>query len=57
MNVDNNNAKEDESGEDRSVESKTVKKFDAILKDIRNIGRTTKPICVKKHGSNINLYH
>ena len=31
-------------------------KFDAISKYIKNIGRTTKPISVKSHGSNINLH-
>ena len=37
-------------------DSKTVKKFDAILKGIKNNGRTTKPISVKSHGCNINLH-
>ena len=56
MNVNSNNIEEDKSDEDKSDESKTVKKFDAILKDINNIGRTTKPISFKIHGSNINLH-
>ena len=32
------------SDKDKSDENKTVKNFDPILKDIKNIGRTTKPI-------------
>ena len=56
MNVNSNNIEEDKSDEDKNDESKTVKKFDAILKDINNIGRTTKPISFKIHGSNINLH-
>ena len=35
---------EDMSDEDKSDENKTIKNFDTILKDIKNIGRTTKPI-------------
>ena len=35
---------EDMSDEDKSDENKTIKNFDAILKDIKNIGRTTKQI-------------
>ena len=32
------------SDKDKSDENKIVKNFDAILKDIKNIGRPTKPI-------------
>ena len=56
MNVNNNNREEDISDEDKNDESETATRFDAILKDIKNIGRTTKPISVKSHGSNINLH-
>ena len=49
--VNNSNIEEDESDE-----SKTVKRFDVILKDIKNIRRITKPICVKTWDSNINLH-
>ena len=54
MNVNNNNRAEDESDDDMR-ESKIVKKFDAILKEIENSGRTTKAISVKVNGCNINL--
>ena len=56
MNVNNNNKEEDMSDEDKSDESKNLKKFHAMLKDIKNIGRTTKPITIKSRGSNINLH-
>ena len=36
--------------------SKTVTRFDATLKAIRNNGKTTKLTIVKSHGININLY-
>ena len=56
MNVNNNNKKDDvETEEDKTNENKITKKFDAILKDIKNNGRTTKLIIVKSQGSNINL--
>ena len=35
---------------------KMFKKFDAILRDIENNGRTTKPISAKSPGGNINLH-
>ena len=54
MNVNNNNREEDESDDDMR-ESKIVKKFDTILKEIENSGRTTKAISVKVNGCNINL--
>ena len=38
------------------VKVKLLKKFDAILKDIKNNGRNNKLISVKSHGSNINLH-
>ena len=38
-----------------SVESNITKNFDAVLKDIKNNGRTTKSISVKSYGSNVNL--
>ena len=56
MNVNNNNREEDMSDEDKSGECETSKKFDAISKDIKNIGRNTKPVSVKTHGSNISLH-
>ena len=61
MNANNNNTEknesdEDKSDEDKSDENKTLKKFNAILTDIENNGRATKPISVKTRGSNINLY-
>ena len=56
INVNNNNREGDESNKYKSDESKVTKRFNAILKDIKNNGRTTKPISVKGHGSNINLY-
>ena len=54
----NNNNREDDvtTEEDKSDESKTAKMFDAILKDIKNNGRTAKSISVKSHGDYINLY-
>ena len=60
MNVNNNSREEDESDEDtsdegKSYENKTVEEFDAILKDIKNDIRTTKPVSVKARGSNVNL--
>ena len=42
--------------EGKSDESKTVKNFDVILKDIKNVGKTTKPISAKSHSSNVNLH-
>ena len=51
MNLNNNNREEDESDE-----SKTTKNFDAILKNIKNNRRNTKPSSVKSHGSNSNLH-
>ena len=58
MNVNINNKEEDMKirDEDKSDESKNLKKFDAMLKDIKSIGRTNKPISVKCHSSNINHY-
>ena len=56
MNVNNNNREEDISDEDKNDESETATSFDAILKDVKNIGRTTKPISVKSHGGNIYLH-
>ena len=44
------------SDEGESDESKTVKIFDATLKDIKNNGRTTKPIHFKTLDININLH-
>ena len=42
--------------EGKSDESETIKNFDVILKDIKNFGRTTKPISAKSHSSNVNLH-
>ena len=56
MNVNKNNTEEDESDEDQCDESKLAKKFNAILKDIKNDGRTSKSINIKSHGNSINLY-
>ena len=36
--------------------SKIPKKFNTILKDIKNNGRTSKPISVKSFGINISLH-
>ena len=55
MNVNNNNREKTISDEERD-ESGTAKKLDAKLKDIKNIGRTTKPISVRSHRSNISLH-
>ena len=55
--IDNREARKNDevtSDEDKSDESKAVKKFDAIWKD--NIGRISKLINVKSRGSNINLH-
>ena len=41
--------------EDKSDNSQTVHKFDTILKDIKNNGRTTKPLIIILD-SNTNLY-
>ena len=43
------------SDEDESDESETAKKFDAILKDIKIIGRTTKLMSLQSLSSNISL--
>ena len=48
--------KDDISKKDVSDESKTVEKFEFILKDINNNGRTTKSNSVKTRSSNINLH-
>ena len=48
------NREEDMSDDNKSDESKIVKMFDAILKDVKNIGSTTKPASVKSRGTNIN---
>ena len=48
------NKEEDMSDDNKSDESKIVKMFDAILKDVKNIGSTTKPASVKSRGININ---
>ena len=37
-------------------ESNFTKEFDAILKNIKNNGKTAKSINVKNHGSSINLH-
>ena len=42
--------------EDKSDNSQTVHKFDTILKDIKNNGRTTKPLIIIILDSNTNLY-
>ena len=47
MDINNNNLEEDASDEDKSEKSKTVKKFDAILKYINNIESTIVPLTVK----------
>ena len=43
------------SDKDESDESETAKNFDAILKDIKIIGRTTKLISLQSLSSNISL--
>ena len=48
------NKEEDMSDDNKSDESKIVKMFDAILRDVKNIGSTTKPASVKSRGININ---
>ena len=35
------------------VMNEKLKKFDAILKDLKSNGRTTKPISLKTRGSNM----
>ena len=47
MDINNNNLEEDASDEDESEKSKTVKKFDAILRYINNIESTIVPLTVK----------
>ena len=42
INVNNNNREEDESVEDKSGKSRIAGRFDAILKDMNNKGKTTK---------------
>ena len=56
MNVNKNNGEEDEIDEDKHDEIKITKNFDAILKDIKNNGRTTNLASVRSRGSNINLH-
>ena len=50
------NKEEDMSDDNKRDESKIVKMFDAILKDVKNIGSTTKPASVKSCGTNINAH-
>ena len=47
MNVNNNNREEDTSDENMNDEIGTAKKFDAILKYMKNIGLTTKSRYIK----------
>ena len=63
INVNNSNRKGDAKTEDddnrvddTSDESNITKEFDAILKDMKNNGRTTKSMSVKSRGKNINLH-
>ena len=56
MNVNKNNGEEDEIDEDKHDKSKITKNFDAVLKDIKNNGRTTNLTSVRSRGSNINLH-
>ena len=44
---------EDERGEEDKREEEVVKKFDAMLNDIKNDGKTTKPLIIRT-GDNIN---
>ena len=45
---------EDISQYNKSDERKTVETFEVILKDVNNIGRTSKPVSAKSHATNIN---
>ena len=56
MNVNKNNGEEDEIDEDKHDEIKITKNFDALLKDIKNNGRTTNLASVRSRGCNINLH-
>ena len=47
MNVNNNNREEDTSDENMNDEIGTAKKFDAILKYMKNNGLTTKSRYIK----------
>ena len=42
--------------EDKDGESNITKEFDAILKDIKDNGKTVRLISVKSHGNNIDLH-
>ena len=44
---------EDERGEEDKREEEVVKKFDAMLNDIKNDGKTTKSLIIRT-GDNIN---
>ena len=53
MNVNKNNGEKDEVDKDKRDESKIMKNFDAVLKDIKNNGRTTNLTSVRSRGGNI----
>ena len=55
--IDNNREDGDNRKEEKSSESNIIKEFDAILKNIKDNGRTTTSIGVKKRGNTINLHH
>ena len=48
--------KNNNKGEDKNGESDITKKFDAILKDIKYNGKTSKSVSVKNQVISINLH-
>ena len=54
--IDNKREDGDDRDEEMSDKSNVAKTFCAILEDIKNNTKTTMPVSVKSHGSNINLY-
>ena len=55
--IDNDKEDSDDREVGKGVESNITEEFDAILKDVKNNGKTTKLINVKCHGNCINLHH
>ena len=55
--IDNDKEDSDDREVGKGVESNITEEFDAILKDVKNNGKTTKSINAKCHGNYSNLHH
>lgn len=55
--IDNDKEDSDDREVGKGVESNITEEFDAILKDVKNNGKTTKLINAKCHGNYSNLHH